>query len=273
LLFGVLGSLAGYYTDPVYSKTRGWRELATFLDRYSAGLPTGQVRLAENYPDPTLWYYYRGPVEHLILPPVANDPAATSEEVDKLLKQGVQRVVIPVQQVPWWDDSDIAGQALAQHYTLLTAPKIADWPVRVYARQPSNLQPVNEIFASSGRAAGGVNNVRLAAFAVPAQKLVPGNVLDVYLAWEGTAQALSGSEKVTLQLLDSAGRLVTQTDQPLRASDLGVPSVAYALPIPWQLAPGEYRLIAAVYDPAQPNAPRFLTATGADHVGLTVLRS
>jgi hypothetical protein len=272
LLLGALGSLAGYYTDPSHGKTRGWQELAAVLDRYSAGLPTGQVRLAENDPDPTLWYYYRGPVEHLVLPPAANDLAASTAEVEELVSQGVQRVVIPVQTTPSWGDTGIAERALAHRYTQLTSTRVAGWTVQVFAQPPSSLRATDETFLPPGPSTGAEAGIRLAAFAVPAQRLVPGDVLDAYLAWEGTAQTLTGSEKVTLQLLDGAGRLVSQTDQPLRTSDLKASSRVYVLPIPWQLSPGEYRLIAAVYDPTQPGAPRFLTAAGADHVDLAAWR-
>jgi len=37
------------------------------------------------------------------------------------------------------------------------------------------------------------------------------------------------------------------------------------------LSPGTYRLIAALYDPSKPNAPRWRTSAGADHVELAVL--
>ena len=38
---------------------------------WAPALPDDQVRIAQNFPDPTLWYYYRGPVEHVVLPPAA----------------------------------------------------------------------------------------------------------------------------------------------------------------------------------------------------------
>ena len=271
LLFGALGSLVNYYTNPIYSKTRGWRELAATLDRYSAGLPADKVRLVQNYPDPTLWYYYNGPVGHLVLPPAANDEARTAQEVAALAAGDVQRVVMPLQPEDWWDGAGIAQRALAEQYTLVATTQVAGWPVEVYTRPPANLQPVDTTFITPGRAEDAANGIRLAAISVPKQELIPGDVLDVYLAWEGEAQVLTGSEKMTLQLLDGAGRLVAQTDQPLNASDLGAPSTAYVLSIPWQLPPGDYRLIAALYDPAQPGAPRLLTESGADHVELAVL--
>ena len=58
LVLGASISLYRYYTDPTYGKTLGWRELARAVDQLSAGLPADQVRVAQNFPDPTLWYYY-----------------------------------------------------------------------------------------------------------------------------------------------------------------------------------------------------------------------
>ncbi len=79
LIVGMSLSLVRAYSDPAYSKTRGWRELAAAITRLSAGLPPERVRVAQNFPDPTLWYYYRGPVEHLVLPPQANDAAGRAQ--------------------------------------------------------------------------------------------------------------------------------------------------------------------------------------------------
>jgi hypothetical protein len=271
-LFRALGSLAGYYTDTIYSNGNGWRESAAALERYTAGAPAGQAEVVANYPDQALWYYYLTPAEHLVLPPAANDLAATTEEVVELVEQGVQRIVIPLQPIDWWDNAGMAERALARQYTLLTTAQVADWPVEVYVRPPSSLQPVVEAFITATPSAEQTEGLRLAAFAVPAQALVPGDVLDVYLSWKGSATALAGGEKISLQLLDSSGHLAAQTDQPLGAANLEKPATTYALPVPWQLPPGDYRLIAAVYDSARPGAPRLLTASGADHVSLTTLR-
>ena len=46
--------------------------------------------MAQNFPDPTLWYYYRGPVEHLVLPPQPNDAASARSAARTLASQGIQ---------------------------------------------------------------------------------------------------------------------------------------------------------------------------------------
>jgi len=57
LVLGAVTSLGRYYTDPTYSKTRGWRELARVMQVAAAGALPEKTRLIQNYPDPVLWYY------------------------------------------------------------------------------------------------------------------------------------------------------------------------------------------------------------------------
>jgi hypothetical protein len=261
LLVGTAGSLSRYYGDPAYSKTRGWRDLATTLARYTQAWPVDQVRLAQNFPDPTLWYYYRGPVEHLVLPPAAQDQAGAVRDVAALAAAGIDRVVIPLQPAAWWDDTGMAAQALSQHYQLVLETAVHGWPVQIYQRASQAMQRLDVQFA---------NGSILAAAATATSDLVPGDVLAVSLLWHGAEAALSGDEKLTLQVLDQAGQVAAQHDQPFGVADLaGTPRV-YGVPLPSDLAPGVYRLIVALYDPGQTGAPRLLAVTGADHVELGV---
>jgi 4-amino-4-deoxy-L-arabinose transferase-like glycosyltransferase len=262
LLFGVLGSLAGYYTDPAYSKTRSWRDLAAVLERYSSGLAPEQVRLAENFPDPTLWYYYDGPVERLVLPPAPHDADRTAQEVQAMVDAGVLRVVLPLEPASYWDDAGIAAEALARSYELLAETRVGNWPVQIYARPPAVWAQQDVPFA---------NGLLLAQSAVPIRTPEPGDVVPVYLRWQGSPDLLGGSEKLTLQVLDATGRLVAQWDQPFGPEHLQSPDTAYPLQLPLILPPGSYQLIAALYDPAQEGAPRLLSAAGADAVELAIL--
>jgi hypothetical protein len=259
-----LASLGRYYVDPAYSKTRGWRELAKTLRDLSSGLPSERVRLAQNFPDPTLWYYYAGPVAHVVLPPAARDPVGTAREVVKLAAAGVERVVLPLDLTPSWDDSGIASSALSEQYALILTRHAGGWPVQVYVRAPAKLTSVGASFA---------NGAELVGAAVQAQQLIPGDVLPVYLHWDGPRGALAGTEKISLQLLSPNGLLVTQTDLPFDEQALLADVTRYDIVIPHSLSSGAYRLIVALYDPAQPGAPRVLTTAGADHVELGTLRA
>lgn len=256
LAFGLL-SLGRYYADPAYSKTRGWRTLAAVLARHSAGYAAAKVRVAQTYPDPTLWYYYAGPADHLVLPPAAHDVTGADETVAQLVELGVERVVVAVQESAGWDARGIAPAALAKHYALLAETPVAGWRVQVYERPPAALRPAITPFAAG---------FRLTAASVAAQGVMPGDVLAIYLRWDGPADALRGSEKITFQLLDAQGRLVAQTDRPFTAADLSATLTRDTLTVPRFLPPGRYRLILALYDPARPGAPRLLTTEGADVV-------
>lgn len=262
LVIGLAFALQRHYHDPAYSKSRGWRDLATALTRWTAGLPPEQSRIAQNFPDPTLWYYYRGPVAHLVLPPTAYDQAGAAAAVSELAAASVQRVLVPLQPAPNWDDQQIAATALATHYTLAATQSVGVWPLQLYVPSAPTLQPFPFTFA---------NGLQLHGYAQQPATLSPGDWLIVQLEWRGAATSLRGTETVFVQLLDQSGQLVAQDDRPLHLTEPAAttPTVAtYAILLPADLPDVGHRLIAGVYDPAQPGAPRRLTSDGADHVVL-----
>lgn len=265
LVIGMVLSLQRHYGDPVYSKTRGWRTLATTLVQWSAGLPPDQVRIAQNFPDPTLWYYYRGDVTHVVLPPGAQDEAGAATTVQAMSTAGVERVLLPLQPAPNWDESGIAAATLATAYQLLYEAPVGVWPVQLYVARPANLTPMDIAFQ---------NGVRLAAIATQPLTLTPANVLAVHLDWQTPGAKLTGTEKVFVQLLNEAGQLVAQDDRPLSLSTnqptMSSPAL-YGILLPTILPSGVYQVIAGLYDPAQPGAPRILTMAGVDHVVLKTM--
>ena len=271
LVAGMAFSLARHYTDPAFSKTRGWRELAAALDRLSADLPPAQVHIAQNFPDPTIWYYYRGPVAHVVLPPAAHDAAGAQAQIDALIEADVRRILLPVQPSPNWDDRTIAGAALAASpYDLVQEQPVGVWPLQVYAGQPNlDAETSLNITFENGFALSGVSNLG-------AQPTTPGGILTPTLfGFRPPTDDELGALKLTVQLLDSAGRLVTQQDLPLTAWHLGNGRSlirTYGLPLPAELASGAYRLIAALYDAGAEGAPRVRTVTGEDAVELAVVR-
>jgi hypothetical protein len=265
-------SLFLFYNDPAYSKSIGWRQLAAVMERHTEAWPVGDVRAAESYPDPTLWYYYaavgrtagRAAVDKVVIPPAAQDQVGADAQVRELAQRGVERIVLAVQGNPAWDNNEIAPRALQGAYKLLLEVPVSNWRVQVYGRAPGALDPVDVEFA---------NGARLTGSRVTPDRAVPGDVLPVHLRWQGDQAALTGNEKITLQLLNAEGKLVAQGDQPFGPADLSGDTVQYALPLPRLLAPGAYRLVMALYDPSQEGAPRVLTSGGADHVELKTLTS
>ena len=269
LLAGMTLSLYRHYADPAYSKTRGWRDLAAALERFSAGLPAEQVRIAQNFPDPTLWYYYRGAVEHIVLPPGPHDEAGARAAVDALAKAGVRRILLPLQPAANWDDRDLAVAALAQSpYDRVDEERVGVWPLLLYAGQPSPRveAEMNALF-ENGFLLHGVSGLE-------GQQLVPGGLLTFTLVGMRPPGDV-GALKLSVQLLNGDGALATQQDLPLtewRRGDGRTMTRSYGLRLPAELPPGGYRLIAVLYDPTSEGLPRIRTMDGAEMVELATFR-
>lgn len=76
---------------------------------------------------------------------------------------------------------------------------------------------------------------------------------------------------ISIQLLGAENRPVAQQDEPLRGGTstwLPAEVVTQTMTLAGPLPPGEYRLIAVVYDPDAPVATRLVTAAGADSIEL-----
>ena len=264
---GVLFSLSQHYTNAAFSKTRGWRELAAALTQLSLGVPASQVRIAQNFPDPTLWYYYRGAVEHVVLPPTAHDSSGAAQAVTQLTDAGVRRVILPIQPAANWDHGGIAATALAAQYDKVHTEQVGVWPLHVFAGWPDRTidKPIAVKFE---------NGIVLRGASDLEASLPPVGLLTPTLYWEIAPASALETIKVTVQLLNSSGQLVTQQDLPLAAAHApgsGVWVRTYGLSLPEELAPGAYRLIAGLYDSAAEGTPRVLTTTGADAVELAVI--
>lgn len=269
LLAGMTLSLYRHYSDPAFSKTRGWRDLAATLGRYTAGVAPEQVRIAQNFPDPTLWYYYRSAVEHVVLPPAPHDAPGAQATVDDLQAADVRRILLPLQPAPNWDDREIAVSALAHSlYDRVHEEQVGVWPLLVYAGHPSlETETRLEHTFENGFALTDIASLE-------GQDLTPGGLLTFTLFGARPPSDEPSALKLTAQLLDANGVLVAQQDIPLAEWHPGNALSlvrSYGLRLPTELAPGAYRLIAALYDPDVAGAPRVRTTTGADTVELGVV--
>lgn len=261
-LVAMVVGLARSWTLPAYSKDRGWRALAVRLEQLTQGLEPASARLVQNYPDPTLWYYYAGPVPHLVLPPQANNLDAARAEVARMAADGVRHVVLVEQPSAGWDADRAAQTALRDHYAPVAETYVADWPLVLYARPPDALGPVDAAFA---------NGLLLVEATVEPDHLPAGGWLTVHLGWSGSVQE-NGQEQgaplaVSVQLLDAAGQLVAQQDQPLPALlPERTTRVSYGILTPPSLAAGTYRLTVVLYDPDRPNAAPVPLEDGRERV-------
>lgn len=268
LIAGMLLSFARHYTDPAFSKTRGWRDLAAAFERWSVGLPPEQVRIAQNFPDPTIWYYYRGPIEHIVLPPAPHDDTGARTQVDSLIEGGVRRVILAEQPAPNWDDRRIAVDALVSSpYDTVLEDRVGVWPVQVFAGEaPGNVDNALDVVFENGMRLAGVS---VTATTPSGSLLTP----TLFVNASDTAERI-GSLKMTVQLLDGAGMLVAQQDLPVadwrQVADFTFVRT-FGLALPEELGPGEYRLIAGLYDGSAEGLPRVRTAAGEDLVELATV--
>jgi len=258
ILSGSLLSMYNHYYNLSYSKTRGWRELANSMNMLSAAIPLEEVRLIQNYPDPTLWYYYHGPVPHLVLPPAPNDLQATEREVNALNEAGVERVILAEQFSPGWDANGIALQTLSQQYEPIGTIEIGSWQV-ITLVQPPNVWSGSSVLFENG--------VSLEQWSLTPTQVVANGLLAVHLVWRLDEASLNGSEKVFIHLVDENGALVAQNDAPFGLLDGEVIELVkvYGIEIPAALeAATKYRLLVGLYDPSLAGAPRIMTIDGAD---------
>ncbi|MFN8439867.1 MAG: glycosyltransferase family 39 protein [Caldilineaceae bacterium] len=106
------------------------------------------------------------------------------------------------------------------------------------------------------------------------EQVKPESMIDLSLVWQqGELLQFYGQLKVTLQLLDESGTLVSQVDQaiPTDLSSVGdYATQELQLKAPAKL--GSYRLIAAVYDASAPRLPRLWTSKTEDYAELGTIQ-
>lgn len=250
-------SLRNHYFE---SRSLGWRALAGTLDRWIAGLPAQDVRIAENFPDPTLAYYYEGDVQRFMIPPRPHDADGAAHVVDSLIRSSVFRVILPAAPAPNWDATGIAPDALAAGFREVLQEKVGIFPVHLYARpDPQGWQEQDARFE---------NGVTLVKAQLSPQKLTAGGILVLHMDWRGNQSEFTGGEKIFVHLINESGGILSQADPILQLNAPGGYS-SMALRLPATLPPGPLRLIAGLYDVTLDGAPKIITENGLDSVVLS----
>lgn len=224
-------------------------------------------------PDMGLQLSLRGENETVAL----DDPLAASVGPLDLWRPGqVRRAVYHLPTSP-----RLAGES-AQVRVILTAGSdtLVDIPVAqvkllTRARHfelPAMTQPVNVAF-SAPAASGNATLLKLLGYDLPTGALRPGDKLPLTLYWQAEAE-MKVDYTVFVQLLDSAGQVVTQVDLPPLAgaapTTTWLPGEVLTDPyipvLPADLMPGNYHLIAGLYDAA--TGQRLAVASGGDFMEL-----
>lgn len=119
--------------------------------------------------------------------------------------------------------------------------------------------------------------LRLLGYDLPQPALSPGETLPLTLHWQAETE-LETNYTIFVQLLDAGGQVVAQVDAPPLAGAAPtttwlppeIVSDGYTLTLPENLPPGDYHLIAGMYDSA--SGARLPVAGGGNFVGLERVR-
>jgi mannosyltransferase len=262
-------SLANYYFDPAYAKSADWRGLAAYLEAHAGADDV----IVENYPDPTLAYYYQGPAERVVLPDrsavdrVGDLPVnrkATGTTLQRLLAQHRRLWLIPYRSE--WDPEGYVEGWLARRAHQIQEEEIDVFRVVAYERQPASVpvvehvvaSPVGDAFVLMGYNVATEGDCRLEeGGAERSRLLVPqGGSCTVHLTlhWQDVALA-DADYTVFAHLLGPDGQIAGQRDgQP---QDGTFPTTAWfpgdvvaderSLAVPADATPGEYVLEVGMY--------------------------
>ncbi len=256
---GNLFALRNYHFDPEFTKSRGMRELAGLMERWSAGLSPANVHFVESATGSSLWFYYTGNVEHSGLHSLPGESKTAEEMVNDLLSDGVRRIIHTAPLEGNDEAKGISRQALAHSYQLAAQETSGPWLVELYSvPDPQEWRLLDVEF---------VNGLMLERAQVSPDFPPAGGRLVIHMEWSGDPATLTGGEKLFLHLLDEPGNIVAQWDPELRMESSQA-LVSAAMPIPATLPPGSLRLVAGLYDVTLDGAPRIQTHAGEDSLQL-----
>jgi len=235
-------SLRNLYFNPDYARD-DYRQIAADV---AAGVRPGDA-IVLNAPNQWEVFTYYYPDRDVYPAPYRPDPARV-EDFLAPLAESYQRLF-----VLYWGDAESDPQRLVETWLAARAYKISDrWYGRVrlatYGVGSLPEEPSVALDARWGE------SVRLNGYALLGGPFSPGDTLPVTLFWEAQDR-IAERYKVTLQLLDGGGRLVTQVDtEPaagLSPTDTWQPGQTladrYGLSLPLDLPPGRYTLVVALY--------------------------
>jgi mannosyltransferase len=182
------------------------------------------------------------------------------------VNRGVYRLAIP-SRVPGGEYSLQAG---------IEDEQIALAAVEIVAREHRYDLPAMQHSVGAQFESG----VLLLGYDLQAPAIQPGQSITVTLYWQAK-QAISTSYKISVQILESGPRIVTQDDsipahwtRPTTAWLLGeIITDEHVLSIPSGAAPGTWTLIAAVYEEGTSQRLRVKQGGTRDYVTLTTLHS
>lgn len=261
-------TLVAYYFDPAVARD-DYRGMVRYIE--AVAQPGDAVILNAPGQAEVFSYYYRGewPVYGLPeqRPP---DPAATVARLQELAARHPRLFGL------FWATDESDPERIVEGWLDVHAYKAIDaWRGNVRftlhaTPQPTESWPVQTADVLLGE------QIRLVRYALSAQEITSGEVLQLQLVWQAERRP-DADYTVFVQLLDSRDQVVAQRDAPPVSGDRptggwqpGEQVVDnHGLLVLPATAPGDYRLIAGLYEPV---SGRRLAGPTADYVNLGVVR-
>lgn len=241
-------ALANYYFDPKAARD-DYRSTAAFISAVAG--PNDAILLDAPGQQEVFDYYYRGPLPVYALPeqrPI--DPAATVARLKQIAQQHPHLYTL------YWATAESDPTQVVETWLDDHAYKADDrWQGNmrfvIYAtQQPTEAWPVQ----ASGAVLG--DQIRLLTYALSTHTIMPGEVLQLQLQWQAERPP-DADYALFVQLLDPRDQVVAQHDAPPggdeNPTDGWQPGVKvldhHGVLIPYGTPPGDYRMIAGLYDP------------------------
>lgn len=239
-------TLATYYFDPAAARD-DYRSVAAYISAVAG--PDDAIILNAPGQREVFEYYYQGPLPIYDLPEQRPpDEAATLARVEQIASQHPHLYTL------YWATEESDPSRLVEGWLDTHAYKAEDrWQGNmrfvIYAtQQPTDNWPQQTSDALLGE------QIRLLSYALSAQEITSGDVLQLQLQWQAERQP-DANYTVFVQLLDERNQVVAQRDAPPGES----PTAAWqpgeriidnhGVLAPHGTAPGDYRLILGMYNP------------------------
>jgi len=249
--------------NPKFAKSPDWRARAAYLVEHQ--LP-GDV-IVQNYPDPSLGFYYRGDAPLLIVPTGYLDEmrrAETDHILEDLLARYSRIWLLPYVD-PLWDYDGTVERRLARSADRVWAGQIAGLATHLY-ETPSQFGPRIRRLDIRFR-----QGITLIGYRLDRDSVQPGDVVRLVLYWQSDAP-IAIDYSVFTHVLDASGAIRAQQDNaPVSGtyptSQWLVERLvvdAYDIALPPDLPGGLHTIEVGLYD--WRTLERLPTTLGADHV-------
>lgn len=233
--------------NPRFAKSPDWRARAAYFE---SNQQPGDV-IVQNYPDPSLGFYYRGAAPLLIVPTGRLDDARREDAGHTLndLLSRYRRVWFMPAANPEWDSDGLVERRLARSADRVWTGKVADLPVHLYETPEVFAPKIHRLEVKFE------NGVTLVGYRLATDRLHAGESIRLVLYWQ-TDAPLGFDYNVFTHLLDPAGFLRGQQDNapvggtyPTSQWAPGEVIVdAYDIALPADASSGAYSLEVGLYD-------------------------